>query len=122
MNINAYSLFQTKEKTKTLINAVAAGNKCESYAIKVTVTKGETPAESSAESSGESESEKPSESEEPSGSDESASSGESLSGSGEDKPDPTNKGCLSAVNTVSVSAVVLLIAGAFVLAKKKKEN
>lgn len=96
----------------------AAGNKCESYAIKVTVTKGETPAESS----GESESEKPSESEEPSGSDESASSGESLSGSGEDKPDPTNKGCLSAVNTVSVSAVVLLIAGAFVLAKKKKEN
>lgn len=118
MNINAYSLFQTKEKTKTLINVVAAGNKCESYAIKVTVTKGETPAESS----GESESEKPSESEEHSGSDGSASSGESLSGSGEDKPDPTNKGCLSAVNTVSVSAVVFLIAGAFVLAKKKKEN
>ena len=118
MNINAYSLFQTKEKTKTLINAVAAGNKCESYAIKVTVTKCEPPAESS----GESESEKPSESEEPSGSDESASSGESLSGSGEDKPDPTSKGCLSAVNTVSVSAVVFLIAGAFVLAKKKKEN
>lgn len=96
----------------------AAGNKCESYVIRVAVTKGETPAESSSES----ESEKPSESEEPSGSDGSASSGESLSGSGEDKPDPTNKGCLSAVNTVSVSAVVLLIAGAFVLAKKKKED
>ncbi len=92
-----------------------AGNKCESYVIEVIVEKRETPAESTSESEKSSESEKPS-------SGESSGSGESVSGSDASKPDPANKGCIGAVNTVSVSAAVLLIAGAFVLAKKKKEN
>ena len=91
----------------------AAGNKCEAYVVKVTVTKGENPGETTSEP----ESETNSESEESS-----LSSGESTIGSDSVKPEQTKKGCIGAVNTLSVSAVALLIAGAFVIANKKKDN
>ena len=87
----------------------AAGNKCEAYVINVTVTGSETPGESASETESGSE-----------GS--SLSPDESTGGSGSVNPAPTKKGCFGAVNTISVSAVALLIAGAFVIANKKKDN
>lgn len=87
----------------------AAGNKCEAYVINVTVTGSETPGESASETESGSE-----------GS--SLSPDESTDGSGSVNPAPTKKGCFGAVNTISVSAVALLIAGAFVIANEKKDN
>ena len=95
-----------------------AGNKTEPYIVQVIVEKNETPDDSTIGSDSVKDSEKPSSGESTSGS----TGGSDSSKTDPTKPDPANKGCLSAVNTVSVSAVVLLIAGAFVLAKKKKEN
>lgn len=95
-----------------------AGNKTEPYIVQVIVEKDETPDDSTSGSDSVKDSEKPSSGESAGGS----TSGSDSSKTDPTKPDPANKGCLSAVNTVSVSAVVLLIAGAFVLAKKKKED
>ena len=84
-----------------------AGNKCESYVIHVTVSKNETPGESTGETN--------------SGSGESSSSPDASTGDSVNSGS-TKAGCIGSVNTLSVSAVLLLIAGAFAIVRKKKEN